>query len=338
MKKSLKIMALALLPLGVFAQVNKCDDVKKSLTTENKDTVAWVHGGMLNLGINQGFIHNWAAGGELAALAVNGLFSGFLIHYNHNVVWTNNLDVSYGLNYVYSNNFVPRKVDDRIDFTSKYGSGVKGEKSLFYTALFNFKSQFTKGFDYSLADWQKKPSSGLFAPAYLTLAAGMEYRKGTVLTLFLSPIAARATYADTQYTKISPQGAFGIPYGKTSVYQFGAYFTGRYSAELTKLITFNTRLDLYANYLAKDTKNSLGVVVKKDNPGNVQVFWDNLITWKATKSLGLTMGCTIAYSNDNPYSQTSIVNNVAVEKNLPGDALGWVQLKQSFTLGLVKKF
>ena len=338
MNNSLAI-AVCFLVSAVHAQVNKCDDVKKLLSTENKDTVAWVHGGMMNVGINQGFIHNWSSGGELASLAVNSIFNGYLVHYNHNVVWSNNLDMNYGLNYVYSNNFIPRKVDDRIDFTSKYGSGVKGEKSLFYTALFNMKSQFTKGFDYSLPDWKAKPTSGLLAPAYLTLAIGMEYRRGTSLSLFLSPIAARATYASAQYTRLSPQGAFGIPYGKTSRYQFGAYFTGRYMAELTPTMTFNTRVDLYSNYLAKDTKDSIGAIIKKDNPGNIQVLWDNLLTWKANKWLGLTIGCAVAYNNDNPYSSTykDAAGN-KVEKKQPGESLGWVQFKQAFTLGLVYKF
>ncbi len=335
MKARLAFFVFCLFAASTNAQVTKVDDVKKLLSTENKDTVAWVHGGMINVGINQGFIHNWPPGGELASLAVNGVFNGYLVHYCHNWVWSNNLDMNYGLNYVYSNNFVPRKVDDRIDFTSKYGSQMKKNKGLFYTALFNMKSQFTKGFDYSQPRWDTMPTSGLLSPAYLTLAAGIEYRKGTNFTLFLSPIAARATFASATYTKLSPQGAFGIPYGKTSRYEFGAYFTTRYMVELTKMMTFNTRLDLYSNYLAKDSKDNNGNP-KKDNPGNIQVLWDNLITWKATKWLGLTIGCTVAYSNDNPYSKT--VGTTTTDKNQPGAGLGWVQFKEAFTLGLVRKF
>jgi hypothetical protein len=334
MKIGLAVLGLSILSCNIYAQVEKIDDIKKQLATENKDTIAWQHGGMINLGINQGFIHNWPAGGELASLAVNGIFNGYLVHYHHNLVWSNNLDMGYGLNYVYSNDFIPRKVDDRIDFTSKYGCQLKKNKDLFYTALFNLKSQFAKGFDYSKANWDSAATSGFMSPAYLTLAAGIEYRRGTHFTLFFSPIAGRATYASAQYTKMTPQGAFGIAYGKTSRYEFGAYLTSRYTAELTKMMTFNTRLDLYSNYLAKDTKDNNGNI-KKDNPGNIQVLWDNLLTWKANKWLGMTIGCTIAYSNDNPYTKPT---GIGTDKSKPGDGLGWVQFKQAFTLGLVRKF
>ncbi len=341
MKKNLLFVMLCFTAFHLKGQVTKCEDVKKNLLfSENRDTVAWMHGGLINVGINQGFLHNWAAGGELASLAVNGIFNGYLVHYNHNVVWSNNLDLTYGLNYVYSNNFVPRKIDDRIDFTSKYGSGVKGEKSLFYTALFNLKSQFTKGFDYSVPNWDSMPTSGTLSPAYLTLALGLEYRKGNVLSLFLSPLAARATYASAKYTSLGPQGAFGIPYGKTSKYDLGAYFSSRYNANLTKVISYSTRLDLYTNYLAKDTKDITGSVIKRDDPRNIQVMWDNLITWKACKWIGLTFGCTVAYNNDNPYSSTYIdkVTGLPVDKNQPGEGMGWVQFKEIFTLGLTYKF
>ncbi len=340
MVKRLLIAGLSICATTSFAQVSKVDDIKKSLSTENKDTVAWFHGGMINIGINQGFLHNWSAGGEIASMSLNGIFNGYLTHYNHGIVWTNNLDIKYGLSYIYSNDFVPRKTDDVIDFTSKYGSQLKRSKDFYYTGLFNAKTQFTKGFDYSLPNWQATPTSGLFAPAYFTLAVGMEYRKGAALTLFLSPIAARATYADAIYTRLNPQGAFGIPYGKTSKYDVGAYFTGRYITNLNKLITYKTRLDLYSNYLAKDTKDSVGNVIKKDNPGNIQVLWDNTIIWKASKLLGLTVGVTLAYSNDNPYSSSYIdktTGNV-VNKNQPGEGLGWVQVNETFTFGLIYKF
>ncbi len=341
MKKWVAVLAAGVISVSfsqAFGQVSKVDDVKKALSTENKDTVCWVHGGALNIGLNEGFLHNWAAGGEIASMAINSIFNGYLTYYHHNFVWTNNLDMKYGLNYAFSNDFVPRKTDDQLDFTSKFGSQVKKRKGLYYTALLNFKSQFTHGFDYSMTDWSHKPTSGLFSPAYTTVAAGLEYRKGSKLTLFYSPIAARATFVDAVYTSMSKTGAFGVDSGKTQKYEFGSYFTGRYMVELSKVMSFNTRLDLYSNYLAKDTRDANGNLVKSDNPGNIQVFWDNLLTWKATKWLGLTVGFTVAYNNDNPYSKTYLTGGVVTDKNQPGENLGWIQIKQSIAFGLTYKF
>jgi hypothetical protein len=247
--------------------------------------------------------------------------------------------MTYGLTYNYSTGFVPRKTDDRIDFTSKYGTKLASSKNMFFTALFNFKSQLTKGYDYSLPKWDSVSTSAFMSPAFFTGAVGMEYRKGSDITMFLSPIAARTITADTYYTLMKPEGMFGVPYGQTSVFQVGAYFSGRYTVNITKNMVYKTRLDLYANYLAKDTKDSTGTVIKKDNPANINILFDNLFSWKLSKYFNITIGTTIMYDNNIPYSSTYIdgSGNV-VEKNEPGRALGWVQLKQVATLGVGFKF
>lgn len=333
------MLALLLACPCAFAQLAETDNVKKNLSYESKDTVAWIHRGLFQMGINQGFLHNWAAGGELASLQGDVLFSGNITRLYHRQVWSNTLDANYSLFYAYSNSFVPRKVDDRIDFTSKYGSRID-TSSFFLSALFNFKSQFTKGFDYSVPEWDTFSTSNRFSPAYFTLAAGAEYRKGTAISLFFSPVAARVTLASKYYTSRRPEGAFGIAYNERSRFELGAYFSGRYQHEFTKNISFKTRLDLYSNYLAKDRKDSLGLVVAKDNPGNVDVFWDNLVQVKLGRYVALTLALTAIYDNDIPYEDTyqDATTGIAVDKDETGKGLGWWQLKQVMTLGFIYKF
>lgn len=320
------------------AQIEDVDDVKKSLTACNVDTVAWVHGGLLIIGGNEGFLHNWAAGGELASLTVNGIFSGYVNRLYHKIVWSNNLDLSYGLQYNYSSAFIPRKTDDRIDFTSKYGYRIT-RKDFFLTGLFNFKSQFTKGFDYTIPNWQTIPTSKFMSPAYFTVAAGIEYRKGADLSLFLSPLAGRLTLVNREYTLRLPEGAFGVPNGEKHVLQLGAYFSGRYTTHLTKNLTYKTRVDLYSNYLAKDKKDELGNVVKRDNPGNIDVLFDNLFSWKPAKHFAIALGMTFIYDNDIPYVSTyKDATGTLVPKNDPAKDMGWLQVKQIFSFGLEYKF
>ena len=338
--KRLLLLALLAGSLTAEAQLEKTDDVRKSLSTESRDTVAWVRGGVLNVGVNQGFLHNWAAGGEVASLTVNGQFSGFLNRIMNRHIWTNNLDVTYALFYGYSNDFVPRKIDDRIDFTSKYGVQLDQEKQWFLSGLFNFKSQFSKGFDYSLPNWDSVSTSDFLSPGYFTAALGIEHRRGNKLTLFLSPAAARVTVANRFYTSMRPEGAFGIEYNETTRFELGAYFTGRFQTELNSKVLFKTRLDLYSNYLAKDKKDTLGNVVKKDNPGNVDILWDNFFSYKMSKYLSLTLAATFIYDNDIPYHKTfadpTTGNEVA--KDEPGEGLGWWQIKQVLAIGLEYRF
>lgn len=318
------------------AQLSLKDTViKKAAETKNTDTVAWVYGATLNIGFNQGFIHNWAAGGELASLTVSGLTSLSLSRLYHRHIWNNNLYMSYGLFYAYSNDFVPRKTDDRIDFTSKYGIRLDTSKDFYLTTLFNFITQFNQGHDYDLPGWDTFSTSKFLSPAYATLGLGLEYRKGSNLNLFLSPVAARLTLADKYYTLKDPEGAFGINYGETSRFELGAYFSGVYKVDIAKDIFYKARLTLYSNYLAKDKTDSLGVVVKKDNPGNIDMFWDNIFSLKLGKRLNLLLNITMQYDNDIPYESTYTDENGAIQqKDDPGKGLGWFQMKQTMSFGL----
>jgi len=341
MKKYLFTIACAATITAARAQIISDADKVKPASTEysNKDTVAWVYGGVLNIGGNEGFLHNWAAGGEIASLTLNGIFSGFITRLDGRNVWANNLDMSYGLNYAYSYDFVPRKTDDRIDFTSKYGHQLKKNGPFYFTGLFNFKSQFTKGYDYTAPDWQSSSTSKFFSPAYLTLAPGMEFRQGTSISIFLSPLASRFTYVDNYYTSLYPQGAFGVEHGKTTRYEFGAYFSARYKVDITKNISFRTRLDLYSNYLAKDVRNDSGVVVRSDNPGNITVLSDNLITFKVGKHFNINFSLVFIYDHAIPYSSTYVDNTGVVrQKNEPLEGLGWLQTKQNLNIGFEYKF
>ncbi len=339
MKKSLLLLAVTCLAYSSQAQLAETDNVKKSFETSNKDTVCWVYRGIFNLGVNEGFLHNWAAGGEVASLTVNGLFSGNLTRLHHKQIWANNLDLAYGLFYANSNHFVPRKVDDRMDFTSKYGTRLSDSGNIYFAGLFNFKSQFTKGYDYAQDNWDTFSTSKFLSPAYFTLAAGLEYRKGTDISVFLSPLAARVILADKYYTSKLPTGAFGIEYGKTSRFQVGAYFSGRYAVNIGKNMLFKTRLDLYSDYLAKNVKDSTGMVVKKDSPGNIDVMSDNLLSYKLGKFINLTLAATFIYDNDIPYQDTYVDGKGnTVKKDEPGNSIGWLQIKQIFSLGFEYKF
>jgi hypothetical protein len=335
----LPVTLLLLAATHSHAQLTETEKVKRALSIENKDTVAWIRSGSINIGLNQGFLHNWAAGGEVVSLAVDGIASANITRLYHRQVWSNTLDAAYSLFYAYSNQFVPRKVDDRIDFTSKYGTRLDTSKNFYLTGLFNLKSQLTQGYDYSLPNWQDVPTSSFMSPAYLTLAVGLEYRKGSNNSLFFSPLAARLTVADRKFTTRLPEGAFGIAYGERTRKELGAYFSGRYAHDFSKNITFKTRLDLYSNYLAKDRSDTAGTIVARDNPGNIDVLWDNIVTVKLGRYFNLALALTAIYDNDIPYNtEYKDAAGVKQTKDEPGTGLGWWQVKQIMTLAFAYKF
>lgn len=343
MIRSLRLLSLAAMlatsgPL--HAQLAATESVKTSLAAAYKDTVARTYTGTASLGINQGFLHNWAAGGELASLTVNALFSGATARYYHRHLWTNNLDVFYALYYAYSDGFRPRKTEDRMDFTSKYGYLLNNKGTLYLSGLFNFRSQFSPGYDYSLPEYDTFPTSRFFAPAYFTGALGGEWRPTPRVSLFLSPAAARVTVVDRQFTTRLPDGAFGVPFGERSRTELGAYFTGRYSTNPEKKTVYKARLDLYANYLAKDRFAPDGVtVVKRDDPGNVDWLMDHLVSTKLNKYLAITIAATLIYDNDQPYLPAPGSGVGPGEPTPePGSGFGWWQVKELATVGLQYKF
>jgi hypothetical protein len=346
MKRIITLMAIAC-STTLFAQTDaqkQADQLRKDLEKTGKvEKQGWSKGGLINIGLNQGMLENWAAGGERMSLAANGQVNAFLNNLNGNKVWENNLDAYYGLNYVASNNFVPRKLDDRLDISSRYSLQPKSwtnapsklKRHTYLTGLLRFQSQFTPGYNYDLANFEKFPISELFAPAYLTLALGATYRPNENFSVFFSPLAARMTVTKASYTKFAD--AFGVKKGKTSRMEMGAYLTARYKTQLTKNISYNTRLDLYSNYLAKNTVEN-GITLKKDNPGNVDVLWDNFFAMKISKFIGAGLGFTMIYDNDIPGQKTksSTISGVSVPNSAYGP-LGWWQLKQVLNVGFSYK-
>jgi hypothetical protein len=330
---------MAISALAAQAQVGSYaeDIAKKNAETKNVDTTAWVYNGVFNLGFNQGLLHNWAAGGELVSLTVNGLFNGSLIRYQNRSIWTNNLDAAYGLFYAYSNSFVPRKTDDRIDFTSKYGYRISDSADFYFTGLFNAKTQFTKGYNYDAPEWDTFSTSRFLSPLYLTFAPGIEYRKGSQISVFVSPAAARLTFVDRYYTDRDPAGAYGVDNGKSMRFELGAYLTARYVKDFNKSISFRSRLDLYSNYLAKNKLDNNGILVRKDNPGDIDVLLDNAVTFKFFRYFSVNLGVVAIYDNDVPY-------NELLEDGTPKDEpkamkdLGWWQIKQFLSFGFNYKF
>lgn len=331
MKKILLLTSLATLTFLSQAQqeYKNFEELKASNEkTENIDTIATVYNGVFSIGINQGMLHNWAAGGELISANINALFQGAYIKYMGRSIWTNNLDMAFGQFYAFSNEFVPRKTDDRIDLTSKYGYRIKPNKDFYFTTLFNAKTQFAKAYDYEMPNWENHPISSAFSPLYLTLAPGIEYRRGSEFSVFFSPVAMRGTVVSTKYTSESLEGAFGVPYEKTFRFEVGAYLTARYKKDITPNFSYNGRFDAFCNYLAKDAFVN-DVLVKEDNPGNIDILWDNNFSYNFLKYFSINFGLLGIYDNDLPY-----VRN----EDDPTRGLGWWQVKQYLNVGFNYKF
>lgn len=236
----------------------------------------WKKGGMFNVNISQGSLSNWAAGGDDFSLSLNTQLSLFGFYKKGKYSWDNTLDMFFG--YIKTTTLGSRKNDDRFDLLSKYGRAISSKWNL--AALFNFRSQFAKGYTYS--ENTKVFSSNFLSPAYILTSLGLDFKPNAALSIFISPVTAR--WLIVKDDTLSAKGLYGVTPGEHSRSEFGAFLSANFIKELSKTISYKGRLDLFSNY--------------KHNPEKIDVFMTNLWAVKLSKILALTWNFDLIYDDD----------------------------------------
>lgn len=308
---------LLLLTAFFYTSLAQVTDAEGKLKAQSADTLkGWKKGGVIGFNLAQTSLINWAAGGE-KSVAINGMFSVFANYKSEKSAWDNSLDLGYGvLNQGESDEF--RKTDDKIDFLSKYGR--KAYKNFYYAALFNAKTQMTRGYKYADNGTETKISN-IFAPAYFVAALGMDYKPNAYLSVFAAPITGKVTVVNDE--SLSNAGAFGVDPGSKSKSEFGGYVRIIYSRNdftqaILKNVTFTTKLDLFSNYI--------------EDPQNIVVNWETLIALKVNKYINVNLMTHLIY-DDKVLFDVDDNNDGVVEKQIAK-----VQFKEIFGVGLSYKF
>lgn len=261
-----------------MAQDKTVTDLKstaeKTLADDTSHKSGWKKGMFINLGIAQGNSANWAAGAEQSSLAINTNINLFATLKTEKSRWINNLELFYALQKTTTQG--TRKTDDRIDYYTKYTRTLS--KKWGFGVVGNLRTQFTDGFDYNKSPYEL--TSGIFAPAYLTIAPGFDWTPADYFNVFLSPISARWTIV----TRDELAERYGVDPGKTARFEAGAFVSAIFKKDILKNVNLRSRLDLYSNYLS--------------NPQNVDIFWTNVFTLKVNKWLGVTYNFDLIYDDD----------------------------------------
>jgi len=276
-------LILYLIITSLFVQLNAQDGTVKQIQAESSkavksiDSNGWKKSGTFILNLSQGALSNWAAGGENSTLGINGIFNYSINLRSGKNTWDNNFDMALG--YQNASSFSQyRKIDDRIDITSKYGHQLT--QHWYASLLFNFNSQFLQGYDYSTTPYTK--ISNFLTPGKIILAPGMNYKTANRFSFFISPIALRwVLKIDEDFLNVAK---FGVDSAKKSNKEFGAYVTVTYKADISKWATYTGRVDLYSNYLR--------------NPQNVDFLMNNLLTMKFNKIFAANLSLDLIYDDD----------------------------------------
>ncbi len=273
------IILFSIFSTVTFAQVTEGEKTLRTMSTDT--TQGWKKGGVIAVNLAQTSLTNWAAGGQ-NSVAINGIFGLFANLKQGKSIWDNSLDLGYGLLKQDKADF--RKTDDKVDFLSKYGR--QAFNKFYYAALLNFKTQMQPGYNY-IDETTKNKISDLFAPAYLLIALGLDYKPNANFSAFIAPLTAKFTFVTDE--ELSNAGAFGVTPGKTSRGEIGGYLRAVYTKndfknEFMKNVAFTTKIDLFSNYA--------------DNPQNIDVSWENIIVMKVNKYITVNFNTLLLYDDN----------------------------------------
>lgn len=258
---------------GLQADANKAIDKKGKIDSSK----IWNTGGLFNLNIGQGTQSNWAAGGDDFSFSVNSYLGLYGFYKKGRYSWDNTLELNYGL--INTTSVGTRKNDDRIDLLSKGGYGLT--KNLSLSGLFNFHSQFAKGYNYD-KDGSKTLLSDFLSPAYILLGLGLDYKPVEGLSIYVSPITARWTIVNND--TLSAHGNYGVDPGEKVRTEVGAFASINYLHNITKSILYKGRLDLFSNYA--------------HNPQNVDLTMTNMFQAPLSKILSVNLNINLIYDDD----------------------------------------
>ena len=274
----------------------------------------WSHKGNIGLNFGQSSYTNWAAGGQNTVNG-QGIFN-YEIHYlKGNFKWDNTLNTALGYNF-FDFEQKPIKTDDKIEFTSL--ATLKATEHLNYGAELAFRSQFAYGFDYTKDSTQY--ISKFLAPAYISLGLGIEWVPNPHFSLYFSPVTGRVTIVNDDY--LASIGAFGVnELDKNDTvlhanaakvrYEFGARAVAKFQYPLAQNIDFNSKLELFSNYLK--------------NPQYIDVDWQNMLVLKVNDWLNCNLSTHLIYDRDIPFYDE---NNVKIEGSK-------VQFKEVLAVGFM---
>jgi hypothetical protein len=264
-----------------------------------KDTIGpWYTNGIATLLFNQSTFSNWVAGGE------DNISGNLGVNYDFNYKkgiwsWDNKVIASYGLVKTRNSAFA-KKTDDRLELNSILGKQVS--KYWYYSAFLNFKTQFTKGYNYSKNENGaeiREEYTNFMSPGYLLVGPGFMWKRDENLRFNLSPATSKFTFVDSNFT-LPDEAYFGVKEGKSVRYELGFNASAYYKLDVIANVTFENILNLYSNYL--------------EDPQNVDLDYQLNIVMKINRYLTTNLMFQTIY-DDNAYQGFQIRQVFGVAAN-----------------------
>lgn len=297
-----------------------------------KDTSYWKKAGFFGLNASQTEVSDWA-GGAIRNVAVNAIFNYEANYKKAKQEWTNKFDGQYGIIRPGEASLF-RKNIDQIFALSKYNINAFG-KYWYYMAQADYRSQFAPGYSYAGDSIVGRAGSDFNSPGYIQLALGLDFKPTNYFSATFAPIAGKITRVNRQH--LADEGAFGVEKGikdpvtglyttpgKRTRMEFGGRVILKFKKDIFKNVNLDSYLDLFSNYL--------------HNPGNIDVVFNNLLTFKISKYFTANIISQMVYDDDIIRKRDWDKNDGALGNN-PKDINGpRLQLLTTFAIGFGYKF
>jgi hypothetical protein len=317
MKRIISLCVFILIASTVFSQV-EFDYVRKRAqaikftetdTTAKKPIYHSFHGKNLLTVSQVSYSNSWESGG-VPSITLRGA-SNLVYTYNKNLIYFQSVfDGAYAMAWEEENSAV--KKEDRFSFTNTFGLRTSKKSPLYYITMIDLKSQFAPGYQ-SATD--KTIISRLFSPAHLTTSLGISYKYKDELSVTMAPVSGRFVFVLD--TAIANRGLYEVEHGKTIKTDMGCYASVIYTKNFLKILSFNTKLEMFSNY--------------KDEPLNIDIDWEHKLGFKITSYLTAEFYVRMVYKDKSRFPELLADGTTA----LRGPRL---QVNESFNIGLTYAF
>ena len=290
---------------------NPVDPIDIVYFKKAKEPDWWITANSIAFDVNQIAFVNWSSGGENS---IAGLLKIYLRRDFQKLftLWKNEISIKYGVNNVQDKGLI--KTDDEVRINSSFGYRKNETSNWYYSAKFNFRTQFTNGYKYPNTD---DPISRFFAPAYLHFGLGSQYNLVKKhFSIYFSPATLKSTFVMDD--RLSNEGAFGVEKGNRARHEFGMAFQSSWDVEVFKNVAMRNRLGLYTDYL--------------NNFGNVDVNWELGFKFKINSYFEASLGSQLIYDDDIKHKEDT--NGDGTLETLGAR----VQFKQQLGIGVLYKF
>jgi len=321
----------------------------------------WTSSLKTQINVGQTQLTNWAAGGD-NTVSLAAFIDGNANWKKNDMFWNNRLQLDYGFLYASSKPLL-QKSTDRIYLESKWGYKAPSTQNLYFSANYDFKSQFSSGYDYktpaSLEDeegnalegadlrraWRDARvfKSNFLAPAYTNLALGLDYKPTKWLSVNFAPLTGGFVIVkDAELRKsYSMKEKSG-----TTAEALAAAEKALADAQAAGVMADIESATIALGELYRSAKFEFGAQFKADIKVNIndnfsystqvvlfadylnidhcpRINWDNRIDWKLAKYFSLTLTTNLIY-DDQILIKTD---------KYPNGKMGLVQFKESLAFG-----